>query len=153
MSSTLIPLGSYTLDEETKLLRGDRGQIRISPLSSRFLKKLAVEEGRTVSRSELINELWAGNYLVGEDALNRLASETRRAAKTAGSSSLIETVQKSGYRLYGPRPVRDSVLHQRHRERMLRWALWLFAFAVVVAGLNWLMETLIGLSWVSQHTE
>ena len=49
----------------------------------------------------------AGNYLVGEPALNRLVSETRRAARDICDTPLIETVQKNGYRLVtaaGPVP-------------------------------------------------
>jgi DNA-binding winged helix-turn-helix (wHTH) protein len=46
-----------------------------------------------VSRDVLIDRLWSGNRLVGDPALNRLASEVRRAGGGAGGEALLfETV-------------------------------------------------------------
>ena len=71
-----ISIGDFALDIQHRQLRGDLGEVPLSPLSVRFLRYLAARPGHTISRSELIDELWDGNYLVGEQALNRLASET-----------------------------------------------------------------------------
>jgi DNA-binding winged helix-turn-helix (wHTH) protein len=144
-----LSLGAFTLDPDRRLLRGDLGEAQLSPISTRFLKCLADAHGRTVSRSDLIAELWAGNRFVGEQALNRVASETRRAASSAGSASLIETVQKSGYRLSGAGGSPDDVESVGTRRRIPLWSIALFVFVIVVASLSWLIDSAMGLIWLA----
>lgn len=149
----VIPVGEYQLDVSDRLLRGDAGQAPLSPLACRFLQTLAQKPGTTISRAELIAQLWSGNYLVGEPALNRLVSETRKAARSAGASKLVETVQKDGYRLiYSPLPQSD-VSRPPQRADLRRWVLTLFAFIVVIVGLILLVDSLMGLLWMSRASD
>jgi DNA-binding winged helix-turn-helix (wHTH) protein len=107
MSEKLVLSANCEFDPARRVIRGRQGETELSPLACRLLLALLRQPGSTVSREDLINELWAGNYLVGEPALNRLVSETRRAARGICDTPLIETVQKSGYRLVtaaGPVP-------------------------------------------------
>jgi DNA-binding winged helix-turn-helix (wHTH) protein len=107
MSEKQVLSANCEFDAARRVIRGRQGETELSPLACRLLQALLRQPGSTVSREELINELWAGNYLVGEPALNRLVSETRRAARGICDTPLIETVQKNGYRLVtaaGPVP-------------------------------------------------
>lgn len=64
------------------------------------MELLAREPGAVVERNAIIDELWQGNYLVGEAALNRLVSEIRRAVgDNARDPRLIQTLPRCGYRL------------------------------------------------------
>lgn len=151
--ASTISAGPYRIDLARRALTGERGEAALSPLACRFLGVLAGRPGQVVSRAELIDDLWSGNHLVGEPALNRLVSETRRTARTAGEKDLIETVQKSGYRLVGSSAVAAATPVAVNRERLFRWGFWLLAFVIVVVGLNWLMDTAIGLAWVANNSE
>lgn len=148
--ASTISAGPYRIDLARRALTGERGEAALSPLACRFLGVLAGRPGQVVSRTELIDDLWSGNHLVGEPALNRLVSETRRTARTAGEKDLIETVQKSGYRLVGPAAAALAPVAV-DREKLLRWGFWLLAFVIVVVGLNWLMDTATGLAWVANN--
>ena len=146
-----IRLGAFEFQPFRRSLKGDQAEVDLSPLATRFLSRLVAAGGEVVTRSELIDHLWDGNVLVGESALNRLTSETRRAAAAAGDGMLIETVQKRGYRIAGP-GVADGAQPRSTRRPLLVAAGALAAFMLVAGALHWLMETAIGLIWVANHS-
>jgi len=147
----IIAIGAYRLDAGRRMLIGNGGEAELSPLAGRFLQTPAREPGKLVSRSDLIDELWAGNYLVGDPALNRLVSETRRAARAVGPAELIETVQKSGYRLVAaPRGEASPPLADR---RLARWAFVIVVLVIIFVGLNLLIDGLMGLVWMLRHPD
>jgi hypothetical protein len=118
----------------------------LSPLARRLVEVLTRANGRVVSRAALIDELWAGNHLVGEPALNRLVSEARRALRSAGCADLIETVQRSGYRW--------AVNSEPAAARPVNYRPWVLAFlaAIILLGLlGWLSQEAMGLLWVARH--
>jgi DNA-binding winged helix-turn-helix (wHTH) protein len=95
-----LVVGPCRLEPRTRVLSGRAGEARLSPIGCRFLEALAAADGEVVGRRDLIERLWAGNHLVGDPALNRLASEVRRAAAAAaGGEPVVETVHARGYRL------------------------------------------------------
>lgn len=159
----MIVVGRCQLDIERRQLHGPAGAVEVSPLASRLLRQLAEKSGALVSREDLITALWAGNFAVGDPALNRLVSETRKAAQKVGTPALIETVSRSGYRLLLPSeavvltadaapmalvaPPRSAPIHWR------RWLLRLLVLAVVIALLEWLISTLIGWQWANRHRD
>ena len=62
----MIAVGVFQLDVERRVLKGADGEVELSPLASRLLRLLAERPGVVVSRNELIDALWSGNYLVGD---------------------------------------------------------------------------------------
>ena len=154
--SETTQFGTYRLDPDRRMLIGEGGEAELSPLACRFLQTLAREPGKLVSRSELIDELWAGNYLVGDPALNRLVSETRRAARAVGPAELIETVQKSGYRLVAARRAEAAPAPAARRladPSLARWAFAIVVLIVIFVGLILILDTLMALAWVSRHPD
>jgi DNA-binding winged helix-turn-helix (wHTH) protein len=144
----MTPAGGYQLDPERRIVRGERGEAELSPLAFRFLTMLGRAPGATVSRNDLITELWSGNHLVGEPALNRLVSETRRTVRSVSDLNPIETVQKSGYRLV----VRNAGAVEAGSRRSFGWARWAALFGAVVVVLvllNLLMDSAMGLAWTT----
>lgn len=146
----IVELGSCRFDPATRQFTGNRGQAELSPLAGRFLTTLAKHRGDVVSRSKLIDELWAGNFLVGDPALNRLVSEVRGAVAKAQSGRLIETVQRTGYRLVS---VQQATIPSPIAYRPARtWlAPALIVIVVIALALHWLIEGLTGLAWVRWH--
>jgi DNA-binding winged helix-turn-helix (wHTH) protein len=96
----MIRIGVYTLDTRVHVLHQGGQQTQISPLASRFLQLLATRPGLLFERTEIIEALWRGDWLVGDPALSRLVSELRRAAgDDAKRPTLVQTVPRRGYRL------------------------------------------------------
>jgi DNA-binding winged helix-turn-helix (wHTH) protein len=140
-----ISIGPLSLDVAKRRLTGGGGDVELTPLVARFLETLAIEPGSVVTRERLIDRLWAGNHLIGEPALNRVASETRLAIRKAGGEPVIETVQRRGYRLI---MAREEDRHSR-APSIRTLAIATVLFLLLAGALNWLMETAMGLIWLS----
>lgn len=99
-SAATLPLGAYALDPLRHVLVRDGRDIQLSPLASRLVQLLAKRPGEVVERREIIDDLWRGDWLVGDPALTRLVSEIRSAiGDDKRSPTLIQTVPRRGYRL------------------------------------------------------
>ena len=98
---------------------------------------LAASSGQTLSRDELIAELWP-RVIVTENSLTRAVSELRKHLGAAGGGRVkIETVPKKGYRLVVERTANANLW-----RRALPWpAFALPAFAMVVLAGGWLTES------------
>ena len=142
---------SLELDPQRRTLRGPTGEEALSPLGWRLIQILRHSGGQVVDRARLIDELWAGNHLVGEPALNRLVSETRRALRGALGRNVIETVQRSGYRWIAPEPVAPAPKPPRWQTRYLPWVLGFLATTALLGVVGWIVEEAMGVIWVAQH--
>ncbi|MCG8432657.1 MAG: DPP IV N-terminal domain-containing protein [Gammaproteobacteria bacterium] len=73
--------------------------VRLEPRVMDVLVMLAMNKGETVTRTELMDTVWAGS-MVTEDALNQSVSKLRKVFGGAeDGTNVIETVPKIGYRL------------------------------------------------------
>ncbi len=75
-------------------------QRTLEPRLMQLLCFLAANQGDVVDRATLTDELWP-RVIVNENSLTRAVSELRKQLRSAdnGSSKLIETISKKGYRL------------------------------------------------------
>ncbi|MDE0479016.1 MAG: winged helix-turn-helix domain-containing protein [Gammaproteobacteria bacterium] len=109
---------------------------KLEPRLMHLLCFLAANPGRTLSRDDLVAELWP-RVIVTENSLTRAVSELRKHLCAAGGGLVkIETVPKKGYRL-----VVEQAANANVRRRALPWpafALPVFAMAIVAGG--WLTE-------------
>ncbi len=109
---------------------------KLEPRLMHLLCLLAANPNRTLSRDDLVAELWP-RVIVTENSLTRAVSELRKHLRAAGGGLVkIETVPKKGYRL-----VVEQAAKAGSRRRALPWpafALPAFAMAVVAGG--WLAE-------------
>ena len=98
-----MPLGQSQLSLLDNGTIADLDGIKLSPLASQLLQILARRPGSLVERTELIDRLWRGNWLIGDPALNRVISEIRSAlGDDPKQPTLIQTVPRRGYRLILP---------------------------------------------------
>jgi DNA-binding winged helix-turn-helix (wHTH) protein len=137
-----IAFGQFELNSRRHVLRGPGGEAQLSPLASRLLEVLARQPGGIVDRGTIIEELWRGDWLVGDPALNRVVSELRRAVgDDPRSPTLIQTVPRRGYRLVahaegatpGPAP-RGLFPGWPHWQRV--WGLSILTLLAVLGGLS-----------------
>lgn len=98
-SQERLALGPFLIEASSPTISGPEGRQKLSPLAVRLLFRLAQDAPSPVYRADLIADLWDGNDLVGEPALNRLVSEVRAAASLVADRPLIVTVPRVGYRL------------------------------------------------------
>ena len=74
----------------------------LEPRVMQVLVVLALANGGTVSRDDLLRQCWDGRT-VGDDAINRVIGRLRKLADKHGDGAVrIETTNKVGYRLIGP---------------------------------------------------
>jgi TolB-like protein/DNA-binding winged helix-turn-helix (wHTH) protein/Flp pilus assembly protein TadD len=91
-----LRFGDYVLDlERGSLLCGDR-DILLRRKTFDFLRYLATNPGRLLSKDELLKSVWP-NVVVNEDSIVQCVSELRRALGDH-DQHLIKTVQGRGYR-------------------------------------------------------
>ena len=91
-------------------LEGADGSHKLEPKVMDVLCCLACHPDRTLSRDEIITEVW-GLRFGGDESLTRAVSQIRKGFRCVGAdASPVETVAKRGYRLRGtpePVPVED----------------------------------------------
>lgn len=85
------------LDRHRLLRRGK--EVGIEPKVFDLISYLARHPGRTITKEELVREVWQGAF-VTDAAVKRAISEARKAVGDDGSSQrIIRTVRKRGYSL------------------------------------------------------
>lgn len=75
-------------------------KIHLQPKFIEVIVYLAQNYPRVISRNELIDNVWDGNYFVGEKSLTNAIWQLRKNLKgTNQNQDVIETIRKMGYRL------------------------------------------------------
>ncbi|MEM8877603.1 MAG: winged helix-turn-helix domain-containing protein [Pseudomonadota bacterium] len=103
-------LAGWQVEADTRTISfGDKCQ-RLSPRAMAVLEILVEADGHVVSRETLLEKVWP-DVTVGEESVTTAVSELRRAfGETRGTAKVIETIQKSGYRLVQPVTRDDETL-------------------------------------------
>lgn len=95
----VLRAGSLELDRLRRTVkRGDRA-IPLAPRQFRLLEYLLLHSGRSISRSELLREVWNLNYDPESNLVDAHISTLRSALEEAGEPRLIHTVRGIGYTL------------------------------------------------------
>ena len=96
-----IRLGEFTLDTDTRQLRGSAGEVHLSPKAFELLKVLIENRPRVLSKDELHGHLWPATY-VSEVNLASLIAEIREAlGDDARKPRFIRTAHRFGYAFCG----------------------------------------------------
>ncbi len=91
-------LGDYYVDVGDHRVFHDAESRHLEPKAMHVLYQLALCAGETVSRQELMDQVWHGRVVV-EDALTRIISQLRLTLNDSKMRQVIQTVPKKGYRL------------------------------------------------------
>jgi len=142
-------VGEWQADRADGTLTGSGTQQRLEPKVMDLLILLAGQEGRVVSRDDIMTALWPG-LVVGEDSLARTVSKLRQAlGDDAKAPTYIETIAKRGYRLLadvGPLPAQAPSGRQEESAAKFssRLAVWIAVGLAVVAALGIAAYVLLG---------
>lgn len=94
-SHEILYFGEFALDLTRGCLQRGQDQIKLRPKSFEVLKYLVDNNGRLISKDELIRAIWAGTA-VGDDSLVQCLKDIRRALHDE-SQQIIKTVHGRGY--------------------------------------------------------
>jgi len=85
------------LDETSLELRVQGAPVALTPLEFGLFRHLRDREGRSVSRGELLHEVWHTDFTGGSNVVDAVVRSLRH--KLGHESAVLETVRGSGYRL------------------------------------------------------
>src|SRR5215510_14264556 len=92
-------LGRWRVDPGAYELSDGARTERVEPRAMAVLDYLALNHGRTVSREELLDNVWKTRFVV-EEALTRCISQLRQILEDdPRNPTYIQTIPKLGYRL------------------------------------------------------
>jgi DNA-binding winged helix-turn-helix (wHTH) protein/TolB-like protein/Tfp pilus assembly protein PilF len=91
-------LGDYYVDVGDHRVFYDDQNRHLEPKAMHVLYQLALCAGETVSRQELMDQVWHGRVVI-DDALTRIISQLRLNFNDSKTRQVIQTVPKKGYRL------------------------------------------------------
>lgn len=89
-----------TLDTENRRLTRDGEEIALPPLEFDVLAVLVKNKNRTVSRNQILDEVWGVDYFGDIRTVDVRVANLR---KKLGLGDRIRTISKTGYRLEEPR--------------------------------------------------
>ncbi len=87
------------LDMDSRELVLDGKRVALTPLEFGVMEQLQRHEGKAVSRSAMLAEVWGYEYQGGSNVVDVVVRSLRK--KLAERASLIETVSGTGYRFRG----------------------------------------------------
>jgi DNA-binding winged helix-turn-helix (wHTH) protein len=95
-------LGDWLVDPASCSLTRNDEHRTLEPRIMELLELLVSREGRVVSKTEILESVWSGRFVV-ESVLTRAVSLIRRAlGDNARSPVFIETIPRRGYRVIAP---------------------------------------------------
>jgi DNA-binding response OmpR family regulator len=98
-----ISIGSLTIDPARREVHTEQGLVRLTALDFDLLVALARHSGHVLTRRQLLESVWGGDYY-GDDRVVDVHIRSLRKAlgDDATSPELIGTVRAIGYRLIAP---------------------------------------------------
>jgi len=95
-------VGEWAVEPSLNLIRRGTEEVRLRPKVMDVLVLLAANAGRVVSREELIDTVWAKEF-VADSVLASAISELRAGfGDDTANPTVVETIPKRGYRLIAP---------------------------------------------------
>jgi len=100
----LVRFAEFELDLQSGELRTNGTSVKLQPQPAKILALLVRRRGETVTRTEIVEEVWGSDTFVDyEQGLNFAIRQIRNALSDDAERPLyVETVPKRGYRFVGP---------------------------------------------------
>ena len=94
-----ISKNGYTLDLHLSLLKKDNMQVELTRNEFRILYYFFMNDGRVITKDELLEKLWNDKYYLDENILMVNITRLRKKAKEVGIDDLIKNVRGRGFTL------------------------------------------------------
>lgn len=102
ISSNVRRIGGVTLDLALKQFSTAGGEVTLGPRDYAILEYLFLNAGRTVSRAELEEHVYASDKQVWSNAVDSAIAAIRKKLAESGVKDLIETRRGHGYVVHAP---------------------------------------------------
>ena len=102
IASTVIAFGPFRLDRRARKLLRDGVAVALTARAFDTLEVLVLREGRTVSKEELLQQVWRDTFVQEETLTQNMSTIRRTLEDTAESPRYIVTVPREGYRFIAP---------------------------------------------------
>jgi DNA-binding winged helix-turn-helix (wHTH) protein len=128
-----VRFGEFTLDTQSRQLRGDDGERHLSPKAFEALCLLVANRPRALSKAELHERLWRSTF-VSDATLTSLIAEVRAAlGEKATRGRFVRTIHRFGYAFSGT--AMDLPSHSPPAdERPQCWVIWEWGQVALVEG-------------------
>ena len=128
-------LGAWRVDPGLCEIANDEHTLHVEPRAMAVLCHLAARARTTVSRDELLDEVWKTRHVV-EDVLTRCISQLRQSlGDDAKEARYIQTIPKVGYRLLiAPQPMAPPADPTTQAIPVSRWPRWPWLAAAAAAA-------------------
>ena len=121
-------IGEFTVRPREEHIDGPNGAIHLEPKVMQVLVALARQAGETVTRDQLLEDVWAGS-VVGDEVLSRAVSLLRTAlGDERVNPHFIRTVPRRGYELIVPV---TPLIPENNRQS--RWPIYIVAACAMLA--------------------
>ncbi len=94
-----INKNGYTLDLHLSLLKKDDMEVELTRNEFRILYYFFMNDGRIISKEELLEQLWNDKYYLDENILMVNITRLRKKAKGIGINDLIKNIRGKGFKL------------------------------------------------------
>ena len=94
-----VSKNGYTLDLHLSLLKKDNMQVELTRNEFRILYYFFMNDGRVITKEELLEKLWNDKYYLDENILMVNITRLRKKAKEVGIDDLIKNVRGKGFTL------------------------------------------------------
>lgn len=95
-----VMLGSVVYDASNQYLASDDETVYLRNKLNEVLFHMVTNSSRVVSRSELIDKFWNGNYYTGVKGVTHTVCKLRKTLQDLGADNVsIRTYPKQGYSL------------------------------------------------------
>jgi DNA-binding winged helix-turn-helix (wHTH) protein len=101
-TKVLYEFGSFRCDPREHLLLCDGKPISLSPKSFEILVALIQNQGRLLTKDELMQQVWPDSFVEEANLTVNISALRKVLGETSGGQQYIETVPKRGYRFIVP---------------------------------------------------
>src|SRR5437870_13882836 len=96
----LVRVGAVEIDTDGRRVRVGESEVRLTLTEFNLLALLAANQGRVLTRSQLLEKVWGYLAEVGDHSVDPHVQRLRRKLDTYGESGItVEAVAGLGYRL------------------------------------------------------
>jgi two-component system phosphate regulon response regulator PhoB len=93
-----IKAGDLVLNTNSRMVMNGGAEIPLGPTEYRLLNFFMTNQGRSYSRSQIMDRVWGSNVYLEERTVDVHIRRLRRALQPTGHHSYVQTVRGHGYR-------------------------------------------------------
>jgi DNA-binding winged helix-turn-helix (wHTH) protein len=98
-AATTFRIGDWLVEPQLNRVSNGGLSVRLEPKAMEVLLCLAENQGRVVSRRDLVDTVWSTEFISDSSLTHAIADLRRALADDARAPQVIETIPKRGYRL------------------------------------------------------